>query len=79
MTSRVYSKTVALGPVVEANRNAGAATRVWYVRNLLGVGGLAHPIILMASAPYQYLGVERCMPFLRNPLKDYSPSLCTYR
>jgi hypothetical protein len=28
MTSRVYSKTVALGPIVEVTRNAGAATRV---------------------------------------------------
>jgi hypothetical protein len=28
MTSRVYSKTVALGPIVEITRNAGAATRV---------------------------------------------------
>jgi hypothetical protein len=28
MTSRVYSKTVALGPIVEIPRNAGAATRV---------------------------------------------------
>jgi hypothetical protein len=27
-TSRVYSKMVALGPIVEINRNAGAATRV---------------------------------------------------
>jgi hypothetical protein len=27
MTSRVYSKTVALGPIVEITRNAGAATR----------------------------------------------------
>jgi hypothetical protein len=49
MTSRVYSKTVALGSVVEVTRNAGAATRVWYIRNLLGVGGPAHPIILMPN------------------------------
>jgi hypothetical protein len=28
MTSRVYSKTVALRPIVEITRNAGAATRV---------------------------------------------------
>jgi hypothetical protein len=28
MTSRVYCKTVALGPIVEIARNAGAATRV---------------------------------------------------
>jgi hypothetical protein len=28
MTSRVYSKTVALGPIVEITRNADAATRV---------------------------------------------------
>jgi hypothetical protein len=28
MTSRVYSKTVALGHIVEITRNAGAATRV---------------------------------------------------
>jgi hypothetical protein len=28
MTSRVYSKTVALGPIVEITRNTGAATRI---------------------------------------------------
>jgi hypothetical protein len=28
MTSRFYSKTVALGPIVKIARNAGAATRV---------------------------------------------------
>ena len=28
MTSRVYRKTVALGPIVKIARNAGAATRV---------------------------------------------------
>jgi hypothetical protein len=32
MRSRVYSKTVALGPIVEITRNAGAATRVGYIR-----------------------------------------------
>jgi hypothetical protein len=50
MTSRVYSKT-ALGPIVEIIRNAGAAIRVWYIRNFVGVGGPAHPIIHMACAP----------------------------
>jgi hypothetical protein len=28
MTSRVYRKTVALGPIVKIARNAGATTRV---------------------------------------------------
>jgi hypothetical protein len=28
LTSRVYSKTVVLGPIVEITRNAGAASRV---------------------------------------------------
>jgi hypothetical protein len=51
MTSRIYSKTVTLGPVVELTGNVGAATRVWYIRNLLGVCGPAYLIILMASVP----------------------------
>jgi hypothetical protein len=42
-----YRKTVALGPIVKIARNAGATTRVQYIRILLGVGGPAHPITLM--------------------------------
>jgi hypothetical protein len=38
---------VALGPVI--TRNAGVATRLPYIRNVLGVGGPAHPIIIMAA------------------------------
>jgi hypothetical protein len=32
-----YRKTVALGPIVKEARNAGAKTRVWYIRILLGI------------------------------------------
>jgi hypothetical protein len=38
---------VVLGPVI--TRNAGVATRLPYIRNVLGVGGPAHPIIIMAA------------------------------
>jgi hypothetical protein len=48
---QLYRKTGALGPIVDIARNAGATTRVFYIRILLGVGGPKHPIIQTASAP----------------------------
>jgi hypothetical protein len=39
MISRVYSKSVALGPIVEITKNSGGATRVRYVRTYWASAG----------------------------------------
>jgi hypothetical protein len=47
MTTIFYRKMVALDSIII--RNAGAATRIWYIRNFSGVGGPVHPTISMAG------------------------------
>jgi hypothetical protein len=62
-----YKKTVALEPIIF--RNTGVATRLGYIRNFSGVGGPAHPIIIMA-------GQRTLTPLLFSPKKDGGLRMC---